>query len=224
MKDGRFYKNALPPCPIGSALVSARMQQRSGISVENAGRVAGLLSPAADPAAPAPPASTPTTARTYNHRLCFFDQFVCFGASRSRDARWSRFSAFWRHEPTDRGKANRSNGGARQYISEHLAATHIHVSSPFFEASVVFQSPKRKLRNGFRLLYRANFSSLLLRRHNVAVHRASRRMPVGHDVCYRVITLAPERNTLTEAWVLGPLCAQQPQPANALEGLRLASE
>jgi hypothetical protein len=49
-------------------------------------------------------------------------------------------------------------------------------------------------------------------------------MPVGHDVCYRVITLVPERNPLTEAWVLGPLCAQQPQPANALEGLRLASE
>jgi hypothetical protein len=99
---------------------------------ENGGRVAGLLSPAADPPAPAPPASTPTTARTYNHHLCFFDQFVCFGASRSGDARWSRFSAFWRHDPTDRGKANHSNGGARQYIGEHLAATHIHVSAPFF--------------------------------------------------------------------------------------------
>jgi hypothetical protein len=34
-------------------------------------------------------------------------------------------------------------------------------------------------------------------------------MPVGHDVCYRVITLAPERNPLTEAFELrkaGALC------------------
>jgi hypothetical protein len=106
------------------------MQQRSTTSVENAGRVAGLLSPAADPPAPAPPASTPTTARTYH--LYFFDQYVCFGASRSGDACWCRFSTFWHYDPTDRGKANPSNGGARQYISEHLAATHIHVSAPYF--------------------------------------------------------------------------------------------
>jgi hypothetical protein len=104
--------------------------------VKNAGRVTGLLSPAADPPAPAPPASTPTTASTYNRHLCFFDQFVCFSASRSGDACWSRFGAFWRHDPTDCGKANGSNGGARQYISEHLAATRIHVRAPFFKALV----------------------------------------------------------------------------------------
>jgi hypothetical protein len=112
------------------APVSARMQQRSTTSLENAGRVAGLPSPAADPPAPAPPASTPTT-RAYNH-LCFFDQFICFGASRSGDSHWSCLSAFWRHDQTDRGKTNPSNGSARQYIGEHLAATHIHVSVPFF--------------------------------------------------------------------------------------------
>jgi hypothetical protein len=117
--------------------------------LENAGHAAGLLSPAADPPAPAPPASTPTTASTYNHHLCFFDQFVCFGASRSGDACWSRFSAFWRHDRTDRCKANDSNGGARQYISEHIAATDIHVSAPFFKTSVVFQSPNGNYRRDF---------------------------------------------------------------------------
>jgi hypothetical protein len=102
--------------------------------VENAGRVADLLSPAADPPAPAPPASAPTTARTYNHHLYFFDQFVCFGASRSGDACRCRFSKFRRRDPTDRSKANPSNGGARQYISKHLAATHIHASAPYFQS------------------------------------------------------------------------------------------
>src|ERR1700733_5334790 len=106
------------------------MQQRSTTSLENAGRVAGLLSPAADPPTPAPPASTPT-ARTYNH-LCFFDQFICFGASRSGDSHWRCPSVFRPTNNTNRKKPTPSNGAARQYIGEHLAATHIHVSVPFF--------------------------------------------------------------------------------------------
>jgi hypothetical protein len=85
-------------------------------------------------------ATTATTARIYNHDPYLLYQFVQFSARRFGDGCWGRFEGFWDHNPADRRHANRSNSGARQHISEHRAATHVHVSAPFLKTPAKVQN------------------------------------------------------------------------------------